>query len=432
MFTDIQSEKEIVGNLLNDPDSVLDVMGYLTAEDFTHKAMGAAFGCFVDAFNSGDKLDTRTMAERSEMDSELLAECIEAGWMSANIKFRAKKVVELSHKRKTNTECRKLVSELPQLDSQQISSRLSELAAHLSLKGSEKKVYSARELCVRVQELQHSRLSDKGEISGAMTGFSTLDKSIRGMKPKRATFIAAGTGFGKTTLALNIFNNVVMDGKRALFLSNENDVDDNLDRLCGVISGRDLKDVETGQYRDIVAVKFTERYKDRTAFVSDNSPRNIDEVCAVISKHAIQDQVEVVVIDYIGEISGAPKDRENDEAKLARYGQQLIDCAKTMNIHIIILAQLNREGNKPGKPGKTDLAGCFRLAQKAHTMLLFWQDENKVDVITIDKNRQGPAGISVAVNFDRSTQRITERGVYIESEKSVMGERGNTYGGLPE
>ena len=432
MFTDIQSEKEIVGNLLNDPDSVLDVMGYLTAEDFTHKAMGAAFSCFVDAFNSGDKLDTRTMAERSEMDSQLLAECIEAGWMSANIKFRAKKIVELSHKRKTNTECRKLVSELPQLDSQQISSRLSELAAHLSLKGSEKKVYSARELCVRVQELQHARLSDKGEVSGAMTGFSTLDKSIRGMKPKRATFIAAGTGFGKTTLALNIFNNVVMDGKRALFLSNENDVDDNLDRLCGVISGRDLKDVETGQYRDIVAVKFTERYKDRTAFVSDNSPRNIDEVCAVISKHAIQDQVEVVVIDYIGEISGAPKDRENDEAKLARYGQQLIDCAKTMNIHIIILAQLNREGNKPGKPGKTDLAGCFRLAQKAHTMLLFWQDENKVDVITIDKNRQGPAGISVAVNFDRSTQRITERGVYIESEKSVMGERGNTYGGLPE
>lgn len=419
MFTDIQSEKEIVGNLLNDPDSVLDVMGYLAAEDFTHKAMGAAFSCFVDAFNAGDKLDARTMAERASMDAELLAECLELGWMSANIKFRAKKLVELSHKRRTNMECRKLVAELPHLDSQVISSRLSELAAHLSLKGSDKKIYSARELCVRVQDLQHARMTAKGEVSGALTGFGTLDKSIRGMKPKRATFIAAGTGFGKTTLALNIFNNVVMDGNRALFLSNENDVDDNLDRLCGMVSGHDLKQVETGLYAEPVALKFTERYKDRTAFISDNSPRNIDEVCAIISKHAIQDQIEVVVVDYIGEISGLPKDRENEEAKLARYGQQLIDCAKSMNVHIIILAQLNREGNKPGKPGKTDLAGCFRLAQKAHTMLLFWQDENKVDVITIDKNRQGPAGVSVAVDFNRNTQRIKEKGVYFESTKEV-------------
>lgn len=419
-FTDPQSEKEVIGNLINDPDSVLDVMGHLSADDFTHKALGDAFDCFVEAFNSGDKLDARTMAERSEMDADLLADCIEAGWMSANIKFRAKKLVELSHKRKTNMECRKLVADLAAIDSHEISSRLSTLAAHLSLKGSDKKVYSSRELCLRVQELQQSRIAAKGEVIGALTGYPSLDKAIRGMKPKRATFIAAGTGFGKTTLALNIFNNVVMDGNRALFLSNENDINDNLDRLCGVVSRRDLKDVESGQYAEPVALKFTNKYKDKVAFISDNAPRNIDEVCATIGKHAIQDGIEVVVIDYIGEISGPPKDRENEESKLARYGQQLIDCAKTMNIHIIILAQLNREGNKPGKPGKTELAGCFRLAQKAHTMLLFWQDENKNDVITIDKNRQGPGGISVAVKFDRNTQRITERGPYIESSKDVV------------
>lgn len=423
MFTDIQSEKEIIGNLLNDPDSVLDVMGHLSNEDFTHKALGSAFTCFVDAFNSGDKLDARTMGERSEMDADMLAECIELGWMSANIKFRAKKLVELSHKRKTNMECRKLVADLAHIDSQEISSRLSALAAHLSLKGSDKKVYSSRELCERVQELQKSRIGAKGEIFGALTGFPTLDKAIRGMKPKRATFIAAGTGFGKTTLALNIFNNVVADGKRALFLSNENDINDNLDRLCGVVSGHDLKDVESGYHYQPVMLKFTEKYKDKVAFISDNAPRNIDEVCATIGKHAIQDQIEVVVIDYIGEISGPSKDRENEEAKLARFGQQLIDCAKTMNVHIIILAQLNREGNKPGKPGKTELAGCFRLAQKAHTMLLFWQDEKKTDVVTIDKNRQGPAGISVAVEFNRNTQRIKERGPYIEADKGVVEEK---------
>lgn len=424
MFTDLQSEKEIIGNLINDHDSVLDVMGYLVPEDFTNQPLGKAFGCFINSFNVGDRLDHRTLAERAEIDTDLLAECIEAGWLTANIKFRAKKLVELAHKRRTNQECRKLVAELPNLDSQEISARLSVLAAHLALKGSGKMIYSSTDLCNRVIDLQKSRVEAKGEMSGAMTGFELLDRSIRGMKPKRATFIAAGTGFGKTTLALNIFHNVVLDGKKCLFLSNENDVDDNLDRLCGVASGHDLKEIETGSAYEAVTFKFVDKYKGKTAFISDNSPRNIDEVCAIISKHAIQDHIEVAVVDYIGEISGNPKDRENEEAKLARYGQQLIDCAKAMNVHLIILAQLNREGNKPGKPGKTELGGCFRLAQKAHTMLLFWQDENKIDVISIEKNRQGPAGISVAVHFNRNTQRIAERGIYLEKDKEIMNDKG--------
>jgi len=422
MFADLQSEQELVGNLLNEPNSVLDVMGYLAPEDFTNQSMGAAFECFVSAFNAGERLDTRTLAERSGVAPSVLAACLEEGWLSANIKFRAKKLVELSHKRRTNSECRRLVAELATLDSQEISARLSGLAAQLSLKGSAKKVYSAKDLCNRVLDLQKSRVEANGEVSGAMTGFALLDKSIRGLKPKRATFIAAGTGFGKTTLALNVFHNVVMSGKKALFLSNENDVDDNLDRLCGVVTGHDLKDIESGASYEPVCFNFATKYKDKMAFLSDNSPRNIDEVCAIISKHAIQDQIDIAVVDYIGEISGDPKDREAEEAKLARYGQRLVDCAKSMNVHLIILAQLNREGNKKGKPTKTELGGCFRLAQKAHTMLLFWQDEKKNDIISVEKNRQGPAGLSVAVNFNRNTQRITERGAYLESSQEVLGQ----------
>lgn len=421
-YEDPQSEQELIGNLMNEPDSVLDVMGYLAPADFTNEHLGVAYQCFVDAFNQGQKLDARTLSERASLPPATMSACIEAGWMTANIKFRAKKLVELSHKRRTYAECRKLVADLANIDSQEISSRLSDLAATLALKDTAKKIFSSKELCLRVMELQKERQANKGDISGAMTGFPLLDKSIRGMKPKRATFIAAGTGFGKTTLALNIYHNVTAAGRKTLFLSNENDIDDNLDRLCGVASGHDLQKIETGEAYEAVTLKFTTKYKSKTAFLSDNSPRNIDEVCATISKYAIQDGVELAVVDYIGEISGDPKDRENEEAKLARYGQRLIDCAKSMNIHIIILAQLNREGNKKGKPGKTELAGCFRLAQKAHTMLLFWQDDKKNDIISIEKNRQGPAGASVAVKFDRATQRIRERGAYLESSQEVVNE----------
>lgn len=426
-YADETTEIELIGNLLNDPDSVLDVMGTLTASDFTNGKLAKAYDHFIQAYRSGDKHDTGTLAKAADLDPVLLAKCLEDGWMTANIKFRARRIVEFSHRRTVLAECRKLAGELGQLNSHQMSERLSGIAAAISLKSGEKKVYDSTALCIRVTDMQEKRLADKGEIIGATLGLELLDKNVRGLKPKRTTVIAAGTGFGKTTLALNVFHNIAHDGKRILFLSNENDVDDNLDRLCGIATGHPLADVESGNVYDKIAFGFAKRFHGKAAFISDNSPRSIDEVCATISKYAVQESIDVAIVDYIGEISGEGKDKENEEARLARYGQRLVDCSKAMGVHIIILAQLNRAGNGKGKPTKADLAGCFKLAQKAHTMLLFWQDEEKTDVITIEKNRQGPAGVDVAVNYNRATQQIKESGLYIASTKEVVQPRGKTW-----
>jgi len=428
-YADETAEKEIIGNLLNDADCAVEVMGFLSPEDFTSVELAAAYGAFCECFANAEQVDVRMLAERSKAPVPLLAECMDLGFMSANIKWRATKVVEHSHRRRTILECRQLAASLGTMTSAEISGKLSEIAAGITLKSSDKKVYGANELVLRVAASQQQRFKDRGKVDGILTGYRLTDEQVRGLKGKRVTVIAAGTGFGKTSLALNLFNNAVRANVPSLYVSNENDVDDNLDRLCAMTANADMKQVESGLAYESVCFKFQKLYQGKNAFMSDNSPRNIDEVCATISKYVIQHGIKLAVVDYIGEISGEVKHRESEEAMYARYSQRLVDCARTHNVHIIILAQLNREGNKKGKPTKAELALCFRLAQKAHTMMLFWQDETSngetQDVITIEKNRQGPAKIDIAVTFNRPTQLIKEEGFWSSSKKQIFRPRVN-------
>jgi replicative DNA helicase len=421
---DPQTEVEIIGGLLSDDSAIHDIAGTISPEDFAFPERGRVFEYLLNAYRDKLPIDMATIAEQAKVSAAMLAECAAAGWMTANLKAKVERVVNLAHKRRTHKGCLELVKSLAELPVAEISSRLSDMAASISLRNTTKKVYSAQDLMRQVSTTQEERFLQKTHIHGVRTGYDTLDESIRGLRPKRVTVIAAATGFGKSTFALNLFHNMVVYGKhKVLFLSNENDVQDNLDRLCGITARVDVKDVEKGSKYDKVCKRFEEDYWKSTAFISDNSPRNIDEVVATISRYAIQEGVEVAFVDYIGEIAGDASDRENEEMKLARYAQRLVETAKTLGIHIVILAQLNRQGAK-GKPSKAELAGCYRIAQKAHSLLLFWQDDQKNDVVTLEKNRQGPPGVDMLVEFNRNMQIITEKGLYVAPK---VEEKGKAY-----
>jgi replicative DNA helicase len=409
-FIDPTAEQEVIGCTLIEPDSILDVMDMLSGGDFYRPEAGKAYDGLVDACRAGEKISMVTLAKRTGVHGAFLQECVEVGYLPSTIKSAAGRVLEAAHKRRVQQECAMLQARLKEMKPEEISSKLSDIAAGISLRSSTKKVYSSEELAKRVVRLQEGRAEDPGYVRGIRTGYYQLDGCLRGLRPRRMTVIAAATGFGKSTFALNLFANVVTAGHRALYLSNENDVDDNLDRLCGIATGIDLREVEGGNAYADVTNGFEAAFWGKSMHITDNSPRNIDEVVATISRHAVQDGIELAVVDYIGEISpDASRDRENEEQRFARYAQRLVECCKSMNIHLVVLAQLNRDGNKKGKPTKAELAQCFRIAQKAHSLLLFWQTEDGKDIITVEKNRQGPAGNDIVVDFNRRNQRISER-----------------------
>lgn len=406
-FTDQYAEESVVASILIDSDAFLSVRAIVRPESFYAVKLGAVFKAFSEQYEKNGLLDMETLAQVAGVQTHYVAHVMSADVIPSLVNMYARKVAELSHKRHVVTKTMLTLSELSTLTPEEIAKKFSDIAAEITSSSHSKPVFDAKALCNRVLELQQARLDNRSEVMGLNIGFPILGKLLKGMQPKRISVLAAATGFGKSTFALNLLHNVVVADHRALFISNENDIDLNLDRLCGIFSGLKVKEIESGN-RHEVAVDFGCKFFNSGLFMTDNSPRTIEEITGTISRYAIQHKVQVVFLDYIGEISYSGDTRETEEARLARYAQKLVDCAKSLEIHIVVMAQLNRSGNKRGRPEKNELAGCFKIAQKAHSLLLFWQDDKQRDILSIDKNRQGPAGIDIQMHFDRTTQRISE------------------------
>ena len=415
---DRHTEIEIIGGMLFHHDSFINVHDILSPSDFYVPDHESIYRSFRDTYIENQPVGTHQLSKLADVDVKVLVCAMDSAILGAN-RRSAERIRDLARKRKVYRRLMDAVQRLPELSVEELSGVLTETAVGISLDSSRKQVLDADSLVKRITDIQDSRRKDPGLIRGIKTGFPALDRVLRGLRPKRLTLLVAATGFGKSTLAVNLFSNAVQDGVRCLLISTENDVDDNLDRLAALNADLDLKAVESGHRAKEIVTDFAKRFTGKTAFISDNSPRNIHEVIGTISRYVLQHQVELVFVDYIGEVALDGVKNENEEARLTRYSQALVEAARTLNCHIVCLAQLNRAGNGKGRPTKVELAGCFKMSMKAHSLLIFWQTEDKVDVISVDKNRQGPKG-DIAVAFHRPTQRITELGFYLEAEKRIV------------
>ncbi|MFZ4857972.1 MAG: DnaB-like helicase C-terminal domain-containing protein [Desulfuromonadaceae bacterium] len=427
-FHDIQLEKELVGNLLNDNASFLEICDTLRPDDFFNSDMAKSYQAYGELYQREKQIDLTYLVRQSGVNASILVECIDAGFLAANIQWRARQIKTMSQRRKMHRSISLLQQQVGNLEPLEMANRLSEVASEIALTGGKKRVYSTLELSEIVARTQHERATEPGHIKGIKTGLHFLDKTLRGLQPKSLTLIAAATGFGKTTLALNLYANIAKQGRKILFISNENDVVMNLDRLSGIAGSRPLKEITSGFNPENVVNEFRQAFDTKHMYLSDNAPRTIDEVCGLIRKYSIQHGVEAVIYDYIGETAlaetGEANRMESEEQRLARWTAQLLQTARAQDVHLILVAQLNRQGNAGGKPTKTELAGCFRMAQKAHSMLLFWQDTNGQDVLTVEKNRTGQAGVNIAVTFNRPSQKIWDTGFYDTKAKQVLTKSG--------
>jgi replicative DNA helicase len=101
--------------------------------------------------------------------------------------------------------------------------------------------------------------------------------------------------------------------------------------------------------------------------------------------------------------------------------------ARTMNVPIVVIAQLNRlaEARKDNRPRLSDLRESGAIEQDADVVLLLHRpeyydpnDQPGLMECHIAKNRNGPTGM-VYLEFDRPTGIITERHNAIGSAQPV-------------
>lgn len=258
------------------------------------------------------------------------------------------------------------------------------------------------------------------------SGLKVYDEIVT-MSRQDLVIIGARPSMGKTATMLTLAKNMAKQGKKVGIFSLEMTNGKLFNRLMSSMSGVPLNKIKN---------KFlNEEDKDRIArtvnlaedifknlFFFEGVGTNIDEIELYVKKMVMDNDLDVVMIDYLQFITHT-KQFQRDDLKIADITKRLKVLFKKEDILGIVLAQLNRgvEGRADKRPIMSDLDGSSEIEKTADIITFLYRDEyynfdseqkGILELITA-KQRDGEVG-AVHVRFMGEYQRITDYTTKVE------------------
>ncbi|HNW45492.1 MAG TPA: replicative DNA helicase, partial [Elusimicrobiales bacterium] len=272
----------------------------------------------------------------------------------------------------------------------------------------------------RASDLAHEVLgriekqySQHSAVTGVPTGFTKLDDMTGGLQKSDLIILAARPSQGKTALALNIAYHACVEKKvPTAFFSLEMNKHSIMQRLICSAARANLSGVRNGKLaRDIwpSLTRYTGEVAEAPLFIDDSSSLNILEIRNRTRKLMSQLKNEgktlgLIIIDYLQLIRGAGR-TENRQQEVSEISRLLKDLARSMEVPVMALSQLNRRSEDKGRDGNrpqlSDLRDSGSIEQDADVVALIHREsyykredptlENQA-LLIIAKQRNGPVG----------------------------------------
>lgn len=258
------------------------------------------------------------------------------------------------------------------------------------------------------------QLFDARGLTGLSTGFRDLDKLTAGLHPGNVFVIAARPSMGKTSLAMNIAENVAIDqGKAVGVFSLEMSAEELVKRmLCsrGRVNLRALSGGFMDRNRDFgkLTGAASELMK-APLFVDDTAGMTIHQIRARARRMKMKDDIQLVVIDYL-QLMRAPSRRAEGsrQVEISDISSGVKALAKELRIPVIVLSQLNRqpEQREEGKPKLSDLRESGSIEQDADVVGLLVRPEVYADNEDERAEKRGKASLYIAKQRNGPTGEV--------------------------
>lgn len=230
-----------------------------------------------------------------------------------------------------------------------------------------------------------NELAEKGaqDVTGVRTGFYDLDRQTAGLQPGDLIVLAARPSMGKTSLAVNIAENVAIDsGLPVIIYSMEMGAAQLALRMVGSIGRIDQGHLRTGQLSDDEWGRLSEavdKLSKASIFIDESPGLSPSEVRARARRQArVSGQLGLIVIDYLQLMSGngSGGGDENRATVLGEISRGLKALAKELKCPVIALSQLNRsvEQRPDKRPMMSDLRESGALEQDADLIFFGYPD----------------------------------------------------------
>jgi replicative DNA helicase len=277
----------------------------------------------------------------------------------------------------------------------------------------------------RIETLFHSDQA----ITGLSTGFTDLDNMTSGLQKSDLIIVAGRPSMGKTTFAMNLAENVAIQGQMPVAVfSLEMPGDQLVMRMLSSLGRIDQQRLRTGKLEEDEWPRLTSAVSilsDAKLHIDDTASLTPTEIRArsrrLTREHG---QLGLIVIDYL-QLMQAPGAGSNRTEEISMISRSLKALAKELNVPVIALSQLNRNlEQRPNKrPVNSDLRESGSIEQDADIIAFVYRDEvyneespdKGIAEIILGKQRNGPIG----------TCRLTFMGQFTKFENFID----NTYGG---
>ena len=274
-------------------------------------------------------------------------------------------------------------------------------------------VLGVKELVGKAIGTIENYFSRKGVLNGLATGFADLDRMTDGLHGSEMIVIAARPSMGKTSLAMNIVEHVVLEQKlAAAVFSLEMSAEALVLRMMCSIARVNLRSIREGFMHESDFPKLTRaagRLANAPLFIDDSAGLSILQLRARARRLHQQHGVKLFVVDYLQLLhSTARRSQENRQQEIADISSGIKALAKELKVPVLVLSQLNREleKDKSRKPRLSDLRESGAIEQDADVVGLLYkpnagEDEDgavaeEADGLPINlliaKQRNGPTG----------------------------------------
>lgn len=240
-----------------------------------------------------------------------------------------------------------------------------------------------------------------GTTAGQPTGVDAIDTHTGGMRPGELWVIGAKTSGGKSVLMLQMAAGMIQNAKRVAIFSLELRVEEVMARMVSNLSGVAMDQIMNPRTLTKENLKRIQSridvLREQNFAICDMSGLTMDQIAA----HCIRLQetagIDLVLIDYLQQVSAPRIKGQNREQEVAGISRQCKQLAKRLKCPVLTATQLNEEGKARESRA---------IEHDADNVLMIQDDKEGGQIIQFWKCRNGERGKIVEATLNGKMQRF--------------------------
>jgi replicative DNA helicase len=284
---------------------------------------------------------------------------------------------------------------------------------------------------------------EKKGITGVPTGYHDLDDVLQGLQAGDMIVLAARPSMGKTSLALNIAENVALgvdqpnnEPKPVAVFSLEMSKEQLVRRMIccrGQVPSHKL----TGGYlsKDLHGrlMQAASELRKAPIYLDDTAGLEVLELRSRARRMKRKHNISLIVVDYLQMLHYPQFGKEGRQLETAAISGALKAMAKELKVPVLVLSQLSRapeQRSDSAKPRLSDLRDSGAIEQDADVVLLLRRparyeedpqhEDRRLAYLEVAKHRNGRTGM-VELNFEEELTRFENRARGVDRDTGFGG-----------